>query len=269
VELDWKENAEGHWTAVHAATGHVYRIKAENRSYAIERDEDADGKFWRIGRETRFDAAKAEANSLAQHQVDVRALGRRTVSGRDMGATAPRTPWGVTQHIRVYAEGVEFHSTAGHGGFKLDRKRNAQVPEPYRSKGGWYEEDSDWAKVALTFPDLFTPRENVKALETATNWFPDEYERVTGIEIPVNLSFKKQERAFEAAHANDLVAISAISVDGGMVKVTATVGGKRGNGDAREFLVPADEYGKRDYFGFVVDSDRHEELGAQASAMRM
>ena len=63
------------------------------------------------------------------------------------------SPWGRIQNAYTVADGIFLVSTAGHGGAKLDRKRNAQVPKPWRSKGGWYEEDCDWAIVALTFPE--------------------------------------------------------------------------------------------------------------------
>ena len=58
-----------------------------------------------------------------------------------------RTPWGDAQDVIDVAEGIKWVSTASHGGYKLDRKRNAQVNEVWRQAGGWYEEDCDWAKI--------------------------------------------------------------------------------------------------------------------------
>lgn len=69
------------------------------------------------------------------------------------------TPWGAAQTSRTYAEGIVFHATASHGGFHLDAERNARIPEEWRRVDGWYEEDGDWAAVALAFPDLFTQDE--------------------------------------------------------------------------------------------------------------
>jgi hypothetical protein len=46
------------------------------------------------------------------------------------------------------------------------------MPEPYRShppfcgKAGWYEEDCDWAVVALSFPQFFTADELEAARRT-------------------------------------------------------------------------------------------------------
>ena len=72
------------------------------------------------------------------------------------------TPWGPSDHQTHVAPGIVFHSTPSHGGYHLDAKRNAQVLAKFPGfrtfcgSVGWYEEDCDWAAVALTFPDLFT-----------------------------------------------------------------------------------------------------------------
>src|SRR3546814_21104401 len=73
------------------------------------------------------------------------------------------TPWGLAQSSEIYANGVVFHSTASHGGIKLDRARNMAMPGVLRVAGGWYEEDCEWAKVAIGFPDLFTDYERCHA----------------------------------------------------------------------------------------------------------
>lgn len=36
------------------------------------------------------------------------------------------TPWGKADYEKVYAEGIVFYGTPSHGGFKLDRERNAR-----------------------------------------------------------------------------------------------------------------------------------------------
>jgi hypothetical protein len=35
---------------------------------------------------------------------------------------------------------------------------------------GWYEEDIDWAIVALAFPEAFTPEERGAAKRTIASW---------------------------------------------------------------------------------------------------
>lgn len=69
-----------------------------------------------------------------------------------------RTPWGQSDGQRTYAPGIVFYETPSHGGFKLDEERNAKVPDKYRRKNGWYEEDWEYLKVVTTFPDLFEDR---------------------------------------------------------------------------------------------------------------
>src|SRR3546814_19894645 len=82
----------------------------------------------------------------AQHRRQLRTLGRREVRQR------LSTPWGLAQSSEIYANGVVFHSTASHGGIKLDRARNMAMPGVLRVAGGWSEEDCEWAKVAIGFP---------------------------------------------------------------------------------------------------------------------
>ena len=68
------------------------------------------------------------------------------------------TPWGASQTRDNVAEGIDFYSTMGHGGFKLSPERNKQVPAKWRLGGrflGWYEEDCGWAPLFKTFPDIF------------------------------------------------------------------------------------------------------------------
>ena len=74
------------------------------------------------------------------------------------------SPWGAVQHGERLADGVFFVSTAGHGGIKLDRARNALVPEVFRKEGGWYEEDCDWA-IPMYFLEL-KPEKKDLALQT-------------------------------------------------------------------------------------------------------
>jgi hypothetical protein len=94
------------------------------------------------------------------------------------------TPWGAAQHSKVYAPGITFFSTASHGGFRLTAQRVAQMPDALRaivpcahehnphSLSGpgaprWYEEDCDWALVALAFPEHFRMADVLGAVETA------------------------------------------------------------------------------------------------------
>ncbi|ABE65216.1 conserved hypothetical protein (plasmid) [Nitrobacter hamburgensis X14] len=199
------------------------------------------------------DAFRARVAENAEHQRERKALGRVEVYSR------AHTPWGASQGATVNAEGVVSHSTAGHGGFKLSAARNRQVHPMLRSKGGFYEEDAEWAIVAITFPHLFTSYERRCAERTVKDSWPDAWETIFGTILQPGESYEKDRRAFEATHAADWIVISAITSDRkkGFVECIATLGSQRGPGvEERRFLVPSAEY-KVGRFGFVIDPDRH------------
>lgn len=135
------------------------------------------------------------------------------------------TPWGLSQGATIYAEGVVAHTTAGHGGFKLSAKRNVQIHTVLRRDSGFYEEDAEWAIVALTFPDLFTAFERKCADKTIRDCWPDAWEAIFGrSSLPVNPWRKIAAR-----------------------------GGRRDHGvEERRFLVPSADY-KAGCFGFVIN----------------
>lgn len=85
-----------------------------------------------------------------------------------------QSPWGKVQSATRIAEGVVVVHTAGHGGIKLDRRRNAQIPALARRPGGWYEEDCE-----ANVPFVFLPGNcgmNADAVAQARRslafWFP-------------------------------------------------------------------------------------------------
>lgn len=160
------------------------------------------------------------------------------------------------------------HSTAGHGGFYLSADRNAKVLPLLRKVTPWYEEDCEWAIVALSFPDLFTAHERSLAEKTIRNTWPDEWEAIHGAKLTEGESWAMDRRAFDQRHAADHVVISAIFSDQhpGMTEVVAVVGGdRRASDDERRFLVPSDEYARRGRFGFVIDPVRHAEYHGPSS----
>ena len=174
------------------------------------------------------------------------------------------TPWGKADYEKVYAEGIVFYGTPSHGGFKLDRERNAKVHPALRERDGFYEEDCAWAKVAFTFPEVFSEKDREAAIRTLKEWYPDEYETVAGVILAPGESHVKDEQLFLERHANDWIVISAIRSDQhpGMVECIATIGGRRGHwgkpdSTERRYLVPDAEYDRRGKFGFVIDPTHH------------
>lgn len=206
-------------------------------------------------------AFRAKVLEHAEHLREKRALGRREVH------SGVQTPWGISQGATLYAEGVESHSTAGHGGFKLSAERNRIVHPLLRAEGGWYEEDCAWAIVAITFPDLFTGFERRCAERSVKDSWPDAWETIFGVVLGPGESCEKDRRAFHEAHAEDWIVVSAVASEHqrGFVECVATPGARRGAGtEERRFLVAADEYAVG-RFGFVIDPRRHAVCGGPSS----
>lgn len=70
------------------------------------------------------------------------------------------SPWGQTHSADEIAPGIFHVTTASHGGYYVAPERMAEMPavlvkfQPFAG-GNWYEEDCDWAVVALAFPQHF------------------------------------------------------------------------------------------------------------------
>lgn len=186
-----------------------------------------------------------------------------TMTKKPMPQEGDSSPWGRIQHVEKLTDGVCFCGTAGHGGFKLSRQRNAEMPAVLRRKGGWYEEDCEYALVIFGLPHLFKPEEVEKAKQTVKSWFPDEYEAHTGETIPAGESYIKDERQFAVDNADKWVVTAAWGdwhgqVPKGMVGVVASKGGNRTPGtERRYYLVTKEEYDKRNHYGFVIDEAKH------------
>jgi hypothetical protein len=119
------------------------------------------------------------------------------------------TPWGAPQHITKLAEDIQRVSTASHGGIKLSAERNEQIPKYMRNADGWYEEDEQWAIVAVVFPDAFPSGTDVDAYGTLKNWHPDAYEKFTGRALKPGDSYVRDRQTFQREHANSLIVTSA------------------------------------------------------------
>ncbi len=212
-----------------------------------------------VANEAEFRARVAET---AGHKHDLAKLNRIRTR---MSAS---TPWGGSQMAVIYADGIVAHITASHGGFHLSAARNANIHPLLRKDTPWYEEDSEWAIVALSFPELFTGYERSLAERTIRNTWPDAWEAIHGCELAEGESWTKAQRAFDQRHAKDYIVTSAIFSDQnpGMTEVVAAAGGCRKlDNDERRFLVPSDEYAQRGRFGFVIDTGRHAEYHGPSS----
>jgi hypothetical protein len=205
-------------------------------------------------------AFRAHVEEIAQHKRELLLL-PRPETGMRVG-----TLWGTSQQSYHYADGVLCHSTAGHGGFHLSRERNIEVHAMLRNDDGWYEEDAEWAKVAFTFPALFTAYERRHADQSLRNDYPDAWEQLLGVTLAPGESRTKDERQFRQDHRADWIVVSAITSrhHQGFVESFAKLGGNRALSETRQYLVPSGEY-QAGRFGFVIDEARHVPFVAQAA----
>ena len=179
-----------------------------------------------------------------------------------------RSPWGTVDYVNVIETGKIWSvGTSSHGGLKVSRSAQMEIPQKARSKGGWYEEDAEWSIVALVFPEFFKPSDVDSAHETARNYLPGIYRFLTGIEVTPQTSSALAAKRFEMNHRKDWVVIAAFgdwhkSVPPGMVGGIAVLGGKRTPGaEERYFIIGKNRYEDRNRFGYVVDDALDIEVG--------
>lgn len=95
------------------------------------------------------------------------------------------TPWGISDASEKVAFGIMYYVTPGHGGYHLSQGRLKQMPRellvsdnPYFQRlieNGWFEEDCEWARVALAFPQFFSADVVEHAHELGRLYFPSAY----------------------------------------------------------------------------------------------
>lgn len=117
-----------------------------------------------------------------------------------------QTPWGKPDYVQEVYPGIYSIGTPSHGGYKLDRKRNAMMPSILRNPGGWYEEDCEWAKVVIRFPEMIPDNDVIdkekiltSANNTFKNWFWRAYETITGNILKEGESISKDDEIFRRA----------------------------------------------------------------------
>lgn len=168
------------------------------------------------------------------------------------------SPHGKVQHIEELAPGIFAYSTSSHGGIKLDRRRNSLIPSQIRVKGGFYEEDCEWAIPIFVFKDEFDEEKVQQAKQTFKNWNPDGYEFLSGEKVAPEDSYVLRKRIFEQENEFNYVVIAASmdSNDKSLCNCTATIGGERGTyqHQVEKFscVIPTEEYRNRHPQGFVI-----------------
>lgn len=141
------------------------------------------------------------------------------------------TPWGAPQDQKIIAEGIIRVDTASHGGYFLNEQARAAMPTmlaiaPTFAGPGWYEEDCDWAMVALAFPQYFNGYQLLAAVETAHTMFkPNQPCLPTAVEwmriTQEGVAMFNKAMAFKAAHGCEFRVTSAGTAGKGW-KICAT-----------------------------------------------
>ncbi|WLA44038.1 hypothetical protein QNJ95_22445 [Bradyrhizobium elkanii] len=180
------------------------------------------------------------------------------------------SPWGAIQDKRELAPGIWSVSTAGHGGIKLSRERNAAVPKYMRAEAGWYEEDCQWSIAAMIHPIAFQRIIKIEgkpdrseydiAVETFRHWHPDQYEQFFGVKLEKGQSLIRDEKLFGIENRDKFVVNAAWGdwahwVPKGKVGVVAKC-----QHVEKWFLVDHDRYQKRGRHGHVIDATIDTEI---------
>jgi len=165
-----------------------------------------------------------------------------------------RSPWGKVDHVRQVGSGILEIHTPSHGGLKLSRARNLAMPEPYRRKGGWYEEDCEWALVALVHREMFSAAQLEHAEKVVRDLWPHEYMQVTGVQLSEADSRKLREEAFLVKTHNHYMVRAAWGSGSGIPRGSVGVVARReSDQDEIWLLLPKQEYDNHGEFGFLVE----------------
>lgn len=87
--------------------------------------------------------------------------------------TRKQSPWGQVDYETNVADGIVSVSTPSHGGYLLSKERAKAVYQRFPAFKTFcgdplaFEEDQDWAAVALTFPEFFSEDAVEIAMRTA------------------------------------------------------------------------------------------------------
>ena len=206
--------------------------------------------------------SSGSSGSVAQAKEDAKdaryALARY-VEGYPTLKPGAHTPWGQADIVENIAPGIDRAVTPGHGGYKLSEERNREVAAEWRDSSAWYEEDSEWAIVAITHREAFSEEDVALAHKSSRAFRPEEYMRVVG-KKPAKYGITDYQpigpgespvldaKHFFATNAKDVERVwSGVLSDQhpGMVEASVSavkVDGTRGAHKARRVLIPADEY---------------------------
>lgn len=178
---------------------------------------------------------------------------------------ATQTPWGKSQDKRTITRGINFYTTASHGGYKVSKKMNEQIPRYLRLDDGWYEEDCHWAHVVIAFPQHFSEDEYKAAYANLKEWNWRAFEIHFNFALQPGESSKKDREMFEFENRDNQIAVAAFGdwhekVPAGMVGVVVGTPSKKFE-DEQTILVPQNEYDlRKNTHGIFVVQKEYESV---------
>src|ERR1700761_7735189 len=113
-----------------------------------------------------------------------------------------QSPWGAVDGGEAVGDGLFSVSTSSHGGMFVPDNLNRTIPEPFRRKDRWYEEDCDYAIVIFFLPKYFTQEQVEQARKVLKCWKWQQWEEHFKEEVPESESSAKASVKFREQHKN-------------------------------------------------------------------
>jgi len=180
-----------------------------------------------------------------------------------VGFNAP-CPWGSVLSFSQLAVGIDNVAAEMDSGLKLSPERNDAMPDRFRRKDGWYGSglNESCLPMLVFFDDIgdfissLGGPNKIEIKQRVKDYFPYDYEHVTGEVIPDKKSLVKRQDRFFLENKNNFVEYAAEDLGDGMtVRVFACRGGRhknRSSSESRVYDVPIDYYDARPEFGMVI-----------------
>lgn len=136
------------------------------------------------------------------------------------------TPWGQADFSHQFGRGVVQYTCPGHGGFSVSPgvvgTMHPSLVSVGEEKGGrvWFEEDGDWAALAVAKPSLFSRSSVELAIRMMKDHEPDKWSEFSGEEVDLSESSTLRERQFIVDNEGGYVSNVTFHEPEGDVEVT-------------------------------------------------
>lgn len=182
------------------------------------------------------------------------------------------TRWGERDDSDIvwYADGLLRTGTGGHGGYRVSKELVATMPPvlrgPLDEDGfAWYEEDCEWALLALGLPQFFTTGELASAKKSAKSTYPRIMDILEGKTAATPEAIRKAQRGFAEEKIDWAIMYRGPIRENGLVPVYSHMNSYWGTreieyeefGKLHGFLVPINELEEKDFY---LDPERYQRI---------